>query len=106
MDSKKQGVSAQNAANIFRFLSLGIAVLSIVCLLVIIWSIDSNPKLQEHPSRLIFLICLIEGIFCYFAVIESPYVGAGMFTCYFKLYRLTDMTGPFLVKADTSGGTV
>ena len=38
------------------------------------------------------MICLIEAIFCYFSVIESPYVGAGMFTCYFHLYEVTKAT--------------
>ena len=36
-------------------------------------------------------------------MIESPYVGAGMFSCYFKLYEIMDVTGPFLVKSVSNG---
>ena len=46
IDAKKGGaISAQNSANVFRFLSLGVGAVSIVVLLVIIRSIDNNPKL-------------------------------------------------------------
>ena len=56
---------------------------SIFSLTVLVLSIQNNERLKSHPSRLIQLICMIEGIFCWISIIQSPFVGPGYWTCYF-----------------------
>lgn len=40
-----------------------IAIISIVSLLTISQTIRSNEKLQQHPAKLIYTICLLEACF-------------------------------------------
>ena len=41
------------------------------------------------------MICLVEGAFCYTALINSPYTTAGYITCYFPLTKLLQLSVPF-----------
>ena len=74
----------QNRENMERGFSVAIVMLSIFSLLTIILTINSEEKLKAHPAKLIRLICLIEAIFGWQALIRSPQVSAGYFNCYFN----------------------
>ena len=66
-----------------RGFSVAIVVLSIFSLITIILTINAEEKLRAHPAKLIRLICLIEAIFAWQALIRSPKITAGYFNCYF-----------------------
>jgi hypothetical protein len=52
-----------NKENLIRGFSVAIVILSILSLLTIILTINSEEKIRAHPAKLIRLICLIEAIF-------------------------------------------
>ena len=48
------------------------ALISTLALTSVVWTIYSHKKLQQHPSSLIAVICLIEAINVYIALINVP----------------------------------
>jgi hypothetical protein len=57
-------------------------------LFLVILAIQSTRRLQGHPSKLIQLVCAVEAAFCQSAMVRSPMVTAGYFTCYLNLPRV------------------
>ena len=73
-----------------------IAMISLVCLLSVIYTIIMNPKLQQHPSSLIGSICVFEGILVWTSFIECVKIGPIYINCYTKTHELLSLSiSPF-----------
>jgi hypothetical protein len=80
--------STINKVNVIRGLSVLVAGTSIFSLVIIILTIDAEEKLRAHPAKLIRMICLVESIFVWHALIQSPRISAGYFACYFGIPKM------------------
>jgi len=68
-----------------RLLFWCLGLLSLFSLIIIIKSIAFKQKNQDHHSKIILLICTIEGIYIWCAIIQTPANTAGLMACYWKL---------------------
>lgn len=62
-----------------------------------------NPKLMEHPGKLIFLMCLCEAISVWSTVIQS--LGSSKVICYFGINETLDASVSWLypdINSDSS----
>ena len=55
-----------------RTIFLVLGGLSTISLSVVIISLVTNPKLQHHPAKLIAMICVIEAMLVWNALIQTP----------------------------------
>jgi hypothetical protein len=82
----------QTQVFVIRMVCFVIALISLVCLLSVIYTIIMNPKLQQHPSSLIGSICVFEGILVWLSFIECVQIGPIYINCYTKAHELLSWT--------------
>lgn len=63
-----------------------VAVVSILSLVTITHTIQTTPKLQQHPATLIWAICLSEAALTWNAFFQMRRMTAAYFMCYFKSF--------------------
>ena len=73
---------------IWRATYAGIAVVSWVCLMAIVWTLVNHKKLRQHPAILIAVICLNEAILIQLTYFVSQSVTQMNILCYFNLPTL------------------
>ena len=71
MMSEQEGSSEEQKmrSNLEKFFFFMLVIFSILSLAMVILTIRSHKKLQEHPAKLIMLVCTAEAVFCWNAFI-------------------------------------
>ena len=64
----------------------GLATLSMISSVFIAWTIFHNKKLRQHPSSLIGLMAICEGISCFNALVWA--LNPLDYICYLRLHEL------------------
>jgi preprotein translocase subunit SecG len=71
MMSEQEGASEKEKmrSNLEKFFFFMLVIFSILSLAMVILTIRTHKKLQEHPAKLIMLVCIAEAVFCWNAFI-------------------------------------
>jgi hypothetical protein len=80
LDPNNTFTSASFKENAF---AVGLGGLSMFATIMVATMMNYNPKLMEHPGKLIFLMCLCEAISVWSTVIQK--LGASKVICYFGI---------------------
>lgn len=63
-----------------------VVIVSILSLVTITHTIQTTPKLQQHPATLIWAICLSEAALTWNAFFQMRKMTASYFMCYFRSF--------------------
>jgi hypothetical protein len=72
----------------------GLAILSMIASIFVAFTIFYNKKLRKHPSKLIGLMALCEGISCFNALVWA--VNPLDYICYLKLHLIFSLSTKML----------
>jgi hypothetical protein len=73
-----------------RFTFCVIGALSILMSSLVVLIMNKNPNLMHHPNRLVYYMCLAEGIACFNSIIAE--VGIRDWLCYWGNAKVLSFT--------------
>lgn len=85
VEAEYKSTDAESALPIVAF-----AIISIIFTSSVAYMMKKNPQLMAHPNRLIFYMCICEGIIAWHAMIA--HLCPERVVCYFKLQELFEHT--------------
>ena len=93
-DAKQYCEYTKNTDTETKGIYAGLAMFSMIASIFVAFTIFYNKKLRKHPSKLIGLMALSEGISCFNALVWA--VNPLDYICYFKLHLIFALTTKIL----------